>query len=67
MHAHVPQWTRTRAVQRRSVPRVPARTVGVIASMSAFMAFLDNTVVGIAYPSLLKSFPRASGAVPAGV
>ena len=59
VHAHVPQWTGTRAVQSRSVPRVPARTVGLIASMGVFMAFLDNTVVGIAYPSLLKSFPGA--------
>ncbi len=39
--------------------RVPARTVGLIASMGVFMAFFDNTVVGIAYPSLLASFPEA--------
>ena len=40
-------------------PRVPARTVGAIASMGVFMAFLDNTVVGIAFPNLLESFPDA--------
>lgn len=39
--------------------RVPARTVGLIASMGVFMAFFDNTVVGIAYPSLLAAFPEA--------
>jgi EmrB/QacA subfamily drug resistance transporter len=38
---------------------VPARTVGLIASMGVFMAFFDNTVVGIAFPNLLASFPSA--------
>ena len=42
-----------------STPRVPARTVGLIASMGVFMAFLDNTVVGIAFPNLVQSFPDA--------
>lgn len=47
--------------QRRVVvtPRVPARTVGLVASMGVFMAFFDNTVVGIAFPNLLHSFPGA--------
>src|SRR4051794_41937899 len=40
-------------------PRVPARTIVVIASLGVFIAFLDNTVVGIAFPNLLESFPSA--------
>jgi MFS family permease len=40
-------------------PRVSSRTVGVIASMGVFMAFFDNTVVGIAFPNLRESFPDA--------
>jgi NTE family protein len=42
-----------------STPRVGPRTVGVVAGLGVFMAFLDNTVVGIAYPNLLASFPHA--------
>jgi EmrB/QacA subfamily drug resistance transporter len=50
------------AIERRRavyLPRVAARTVGLIASMGVFMAFFDNTVVGIAFPNLLASFPHA--------
>jgi len=42
-----------------ATPRVAARTVGAIASLGVFMAFFDNTVVGIAFPNLLRSFPAA--------
>ena len=31
----------------------------VVASLGVFVAFLDNTVVGIAFPNLLESFPAA--------
>jgi EmrB/QacA subfamily drug resistance transporter len=33
--------------------------VVVVASLGVFVAFLDNTVVGIAFPNLLGSFPDA--------
>ena len=59
VHAKVAQWNGTRATETSSESRVSTRTVGVIASMGVVMAFLDNTVVGIAYPNLLKSFPGA--------
>ena len=36
------------------------RTVLLIACVGVFMAFLDETVVGIAFPNLLRSFPEAS-------
>ena len=56
-HPKVVRWNGTRATASRSVRLAPARGVGLIASMGVFMAFLDNTVVGIAYPNLFKSFP----------
>lgn len=45
------------AVGRRVTP---PRTVLLIACIGVFMAFLDDTVVGIAFPNLLVSFPDAS-------
>ena len=38
----------------------PPLTVLMIACVGVFMAFLDDTVVGIAFPNLLESFPDAS-------
>jgi NTE family protein len=35
-------------------------TVLTIASIGVFMAFMDDTVVGIAFPNLVRSFPHAS-------
>ncbi len=44
-------------LQRRTVaPRV----VLFVASIAVFMAFLDDTVVGIAFPDMLRSFPGAT-------
>lgn len=42
---------------RRSVPE---RTVLIIACMGVFMAFIDNTIVSIAFPNMLKSFHHAT-------
>jgi NTE family protein len=39
---------------------VSERTVILIASLGVFMAFIDNTIVSIAFPNMLKSFPEAS-------
>lgn len=36
---------------------VSPRTVLLISALGVFMAFLDNTVVEIAFPNMLKSFP----------
>jgi EmrB/QacA subfamily drug resistance transporter len=41
-------------------PTVSPRTVLLIAAVGVFMAFIDDTVVGIAFPNLLRSFPHAS-------
>ena len=38
---------------------VAPRTVLLIASAGVFMAFLDNTIVSIAFPDMLRSFPDA--------
>ena len=39
---------------------VAPRAVLLVASMAVFMAFLDDTVVGIAFPNMLRSFPHAT-------
>ena len=46
-----------RALRRREAR--PA-VVLLLASMGVFMAFMDDTVVGIAFPNLVHSFPQAS-------
>ena len=43
--------------RRRSVA---PRTVMIVASLGAFMAFVDTTIVTIAFPNMLESFPGAS-------
>jgi len=39
---------------------VAPATVLLVASIAVFMAFLDDSVVGIAFPNILKSFPQAT-------
>ena len=39
---------------------VPVRTVLAVSCLGVFMAFLDNTIVSIAFPNMLESFPDAS-------
>jgi NTE family protein len=46
-----------RAVVRRA--RADPRLVLAIASVGVFMAFLDDTVVTIAFPNIIRSFPGA--------
>jgi EmrB/QacA subfamily drug resistance transporter len=44
-----------------SIPRIgSSRRVLVIASLAAFMAFLDTTIVNIAFPALQRAFPGES-------
>ncbi|MFL5927717.1 MAG: MFS transporter [Gaiellaceae bacterium] len=47
---------------RRTVRRQEIRpvTVVLIASLGMFMAFVDHTVVSVAFPNLLRSFPDAA-------
>ncbi len=40
--------------------RVPARTVLLVGSFGAFLAFLDATVVNVAFPDIRASFPGTS-------
>ncbi len=40
--------------------RVPHRTVLLVASFGAFLAFLDATIVNVAFPSIQRSFPESS-------
>ena len=40
--------------------RVDPRMVLIVASLGVFMAFVDDTVVGIAFPNLVRSFPHAT-------
>jgi len=47
-----------RVVARRRAVR--PGIVLLVASIGVFMAFIDDTVVGIAFPNLLRSFPGAS-------
>ena len=37
--------------------RVPASRVLLVASFGAFLAFLDATIVNVAFPSIRESFP----------
>ena len=37
--------------------RVPASRVLLVASSGAFLAFLDATIVNVAFPSIIESFP----------
>ena len=47
-----------RAATRPS--RIPGRTVLLVASFGALLAFLDATIVNIAFPSMREDFPDAS-------
>ncbi|HSN06872.1 MAG TPA: DHA2 family efflux MFS transporter permease subunit [Candidatus Angelobacter sp.] len=40
--------------------RVPLRTVLLVSSAGAFLAFLDATIVNVAFPSIQRSFPESS-------
>ena len=40
--------------------RIPERTVLLVASFGAFLAFLDATIVNVAFPSIQRSFPDSS-------
>ena len=40
--------------------RIPASRVLLVACFGAFLAFLDATIVNVAFPSLRESFPTAS-------
>src|ERR671911_949586 len=40
--------------------RVPPSRVLLVASFGAFLAFLDATIVNVAFPSIRESFPEAS-------
>jgi EmrB/QacA subfamily drug resistance transporter len=44
----------------RSKGRIPERTVLLVASFGAFLAFLDATIVNVAFPSIQHSFPQSS-------
>jgi len=44
----------------RPTGRLPARTVLLVASFGAFLAFLDATIVNVAFPSIQRSFPDSS-------
>ncbi len=40
--------------------RLPDRTVLLVASFGAFLAFLDATIVNVAFPNIRASFPESS-------
>src|SRR3954452_7047768 len=40
--------------------RVPASRVLLVAAFGAFLAFLDATIVNVAFPSIRESFPGTS-------
>jgi len=44
----------------RSRGRVSERTVLLVASFGAFLAFLDATIVNVAFPNIRESFPEAT-------
>jgi NTE family protein len=52
-------WGEDRAVSHAR-GRVAPSTVLLVASFGAFLAFLDATIVNVAFPSIQKSFPDAS-------
>jgi EmrB/QacA subfamily drug resistance transporter len=41
-------------------PRVSSRTVLLVASFGAFLAFLDATIVNVAFPNIRESFPDST-------
>ena len=47
-----------RPVRRKG--RIPERTVLLVASFGAFLAFLDATVVNVAFPNIRESFPTST-------
>jgi len=49
---------RSPSIARRG--RVSSRTVLLVASFGALLAFLDATIVNVAFPSIRESFPEAS-------
>ena len=40
--------------------RIPERTVLLVASFGAFLAFLDATIVNVAFPNIRESFPDST-------
>lgn len=40
--------------------RIPQRTVLLVASFGAFLAFLDATIVNVAFPNIRESFPDST-------
>lgn len=55
------QATGTLAVPEGSIrPRIPSRTVLLVASFGAFLAFLDATIVNVAFPNIRESFPDST-------
>jgi EmrB/QacA subfamily drug resistance transporter len=45
-------------VSAGAIPRIPgSRGVLIVTSLAAFMAFLDTTIVNIAFPALERAFP----------
>jgi MFS family permease len=40
--------------------RIPDRTVLLVASFGAFLAFLDATIVNVAFPNIRESFPDST-------
>jgi EmrB/QacA subfamily drug resistance transporter len=40
--------------------RIPPRTVLLVASFGAFLAFLDATIVNVAFPNIRESFPDST-------
>jgi EmrB/QacA subfamily drug resistance transporter len=44
----------------RTKGRIPERTVLLVASFGAFLAFLDATIVNVAFPSIQRSFPDST-------
>lgn len=40
--------------------RIPSRTVLLVASFGAFLAFLDATIVNVAFPNIRESFPDST-------
>ena len=51
--------TDARPVTATVRPRISERTVLVVASFGAFLAFLDATIVNVAFPNIRESFPSA--------
>ena len=47
-------------VHEVSTARVPASRVLLVAAFGAFLAFLDATIVNVAFPSIRESFPDTS-------